>query len=92
LIDTEAKAIIDEVHDRAKSLLNEKKDLLEELSQLLLDREVLSAKDIEEVLGPRPFQRPEHDFGGDGAADTPAAETTSSEATPSPDQLEELTS
>ncbi len=55
LIDQEVKAIIDDVRSRARSLLEEKHEKLEEMAQALLEREVLAAKDIVEILGPRPY-------------------------------------
>jgi len=55
LIDREVKAIIDDVRSRARLLLEEKRDKLEEMAQALLKKEVLGAKDLVEILGPRPF-------------------------------------
>lgn len=53
LIDAEVKAIIDEAYKRAKELLDEHKDGLTRLAQLLLDREVIFSEDLEEIFGPR---------------------------------------
>jgi cell division protease FtsH len=57
LIDEEVKALIDNVHRRTTELLQEKRDLLEQLAQLLLEQEVLSEKDLILVLGERPYKR-----------------------------------
>lgn len=54
-IDKEVRAIIDGARQRAWDLLNEKRDRLEELAQLLLDQEVLGPRDLVKVLGERPF-------------------------------------
>ena len=54
-IDEEVRAIIDGARQRAWDLLNEKRGLLEELAQLLLDQEVLGPRDLVKVLGERPF-------------------------------------
>ncbi len=88
LIDSEVKVIINEVRERARKLLEEKRDLLEAMSKLLLQKEVLSSKELEGILGPRPFTKfipgeTSHEVGGDGAAPTEpdvAAEPTASES------------
>jgi cell division protease FtsH len=54
VIDEEAKRIIDEAYERAKELLLKYKKGHNELGDLLLEREVLFAEDLEKVLGPRP--------------------------------------
>ena len=54
VIDEEAKRIIDEAYVRAKELLLKYKKGHNELGNLLLEREVLFAEDLEKVLGPRP--------------------------------------
>ncbi len=54
IIDEEAKRIIDESYERAKALLIEQKEGHNKLGELLLEREVLFAEDLEKVLGPRP--------------------------------------
>src|SRR5690606_9723044 len=61
LIDQEVKALIDEVHEQTRRLLEEKGDLLEELAQALLQKEVLNEQDLTDVLGERPFKRTGHD-------------------------------
>lgn len=75
LIDTEVKVIIKEVRDRAREMLVNKRELLEDMSQLLLQKEVLSSKELQDILGPRPFAKAvpgeeEPVVGGDGAAPT----------------------
>ena len=54
IIDEEVKVIIDEVRERAQTLLEEKRDKLEEMAQELLKKEVLGPKELVEILGPRP--------------------------------------
>ncbi len=54
MIDEEVKALIDEVRQRARVLLEDKHDKLEELAQALLKKEVLGPRDLVEILGPRP--------------------------------------
>ena len=61
LIDQEVKALIDEVHEETRRLLEEKRDLLETLAQALLKKEVLNEQDLTEILGERPYRRSHHD-------------------------------
>ncbi|MCD6347282.1 MAG: ATP-dependent zinc metalloprotease FtsH [Bacteroidales bacterium] len=52
LIDKEAKEIINKAYKRAKDLLIKHKDQHHELAELLLDREVIFAEDMEKIFGP----------------------------------------
>ncbi len=61
LIDAEVKRIIDDVHDRARKLLEEKDDLFRALAEALMEREVLNENDLKEILGERPYKRPIYD-------------------------------
>lgn len=54
-IDQEVRKLIEDVRQRAWNLLSEKGDRLEELAQLLLEKEVLGPRDLVGVLGERPF-------------------------------------
>jgi len=54
VIDAEVKKIIDEARERARSLLMEKRDKLDEMAQALLDKEVLGPGALVEILGERP--------------------------------------
>ncbi|MEX0686155.1 MAG: ATP-dependent zinc metalloprotease FtsH [Balneolales bacterium] len=54
-IDEAVKKIIDTNYAKTKQLLLEKKDKLEVLAQALLEREILGARDLIELLGDRPF-------------------------------------
>jgi cell division protease FtsH len=53
-IDEAVRNIIDRNHKRTKALLEERRDQLEEMAQTLLKKEVLTQKDLKEMLGPRP--------------------------------------
>ncbi len=55
VIDEEVKVIIDGVRDRARALLEDKREQLEKMAQALLKKEVLGPRDLVEILGPRPF-------------------------------------
>ncbi|MCY3595122.1 MAG: ATP-dependent zinc metalloprotease FtsH [Bacteroidetes bacterium] len=55
MIDQEVRELIEDIRQRAWNLLSEKGDRLEELAQLLLEKEVLGPRDLVGVLGERPF-------------------------------------
>jgi len=55
LIDEEVKSMIAEQYARAKALLLEKKEGHARLAQLLVEREVIFASDVEEIFGKRPW-------------------------------------
>ncbi|MBS7564407.1 ATP-dependent zinc metalloprotease FtsH [Mucilaginibacter sp. Bleaf8] len=56
LIDAEVRKLIDNVYQRTKNLLTEKRNGLELLAAKLLEKEVLFQSDLEELLGKRPFE------------------------------------
>ena len=53
LIDREVQRIIDEQYERAKQILLQYKDGHNEVAQILIDKEVLFAEDLEKVFGKR---------------------------------------
>jgi cell division protease FtsH len=53
-IDREVKQIIDEARERARVLLRDKRDLLDQMAEALLDKEVLGPSELVEILGERP--------------------------------------
>jgi cell division protease FtsH len=53
-IDEEVKKIIEEARERARTLLKEKRDRLDEMAEVLLDQEVLGPEEILRLLGERP--------------------------------------
>ena len=84
LIDKEVKKMIAEQYERAKRLLLEKKKGHNALAQLLVEREVIYADDVEKIFGKRPWtsrteellnsQPEEEETGEDGAGDAEAGE------------------
>ncbi len=56
LIDGEVRKLINDAYQRTKDLLNEKVDGLEKVAQALLEKEIIYKNDLEEMLGPRPFE------------------------------------
>lgn len=55
LIDEEVKRMVNEQYDRAKRILSEHKEGHNELTQLLIDKEVIFAEDVERIFGKRPW-------------------------------------
>jgi hypothetical protein len=55
LIDHEAKLLVEEQYQRAKQILIENKDHLVQLSELLLEKEVIFSEDVERIFGKRKF-------------------------------------
>ena len=56
IMDDEVLKMINEQYERAKAILTEHADGHAELAQLLVDREVIFAEDVEKIFGPRPWQ------------------------------------
>ena len=54
IIDEEVARILREADDRAYRLLEEHRDELERLTEALIEREVLTVAEIEELIGKRP--------------------------------------
>ena len=68
LIDEEVKKMINEQYDRAKKMLSEHKEGHNQLAQLLMDKEVIFAEDVERIFGKRPWaSRSEEIMGTDEA-------------------------
>ena len=55
MIDNEVRKLVDDVYQKTKVLLIEKREGLEKIAQKLLEKEVLFQSDLEEILGKRPF-------------------------------------
>ncbi len=56
LIDAEAKAIIAEQYERAKAILLENKEGHNQMAEILIEKEVLFAEDVKDILGERPWR------------------------------------
>ncbi|WP_026450603.1 ATP-dependent zinc metalloprotease FtsH [Aequorivita capsosiphonis] len=59
LIDQEISALIEGQYQRALALLEENKDKLTELANVLLEKEVIFKDNLEKIFGERPFKIPE---------------------------------
>jgi len=56
LIDEEVKRLIETQYERAKAILEQHKDGHAQLAQMLIDREVIFAEDVEKIFGKRPWK------------------------------------
>ena len=78
MIDKEARELIDGCYRRTLEMIEEKKGLVTELAEALLEKEVLNLEDLNEILGERPFKSVEirniDKYQGKGEADSAAAE------------------
>jgi len=56
IMDDEVLKMVNEQYERAKQILTEHKDGHAQLAQLLVEREVIFADDVEKIFGKRPWQ------------------------------------
>jgi AFG3 family protein len=54
-IDEEVRSIVDEAYNSTKELLESKRELIENLAETLLEKEVVTLPDLIKILGERPF-------------------------------------
>ncbi|KAF5068160.1 ATP-dependent zinc metalloprotease FtsH [anaerobic digester metagenome] len=88
LIDTEIKKIIEQAYSRAKEILSENRDKLEELASILLKKEVIFREDLEAIFGKRPFDE-SHEFNGQNGPSEKAGQESDSGIRPVEPQPEE---
>ncbi|HPS62216.1 MAG TPA: ATP-dependent zinc metalloprotease FtsH [Bacteroidales bacterium] len=58
-IDHEVRTIVEAAYERARKILSENREKLEQLAELLLDREVIFREDLENIFGKRPWDKEE---------------------------------
>ena len=75
LIDNEVKAMIAQQYERAKQILREHSKGHNELAQLLIDKEVIFAEDVEHIFGPRPWASRSEEVMKNGEEEAQSAET-----------------
>lgn len=75
MIDEEVRELIENVREKARDLLKKKRKKLEEMAKTLLEKEVLGAVELLDILGPRP-----HGDYIDIAAEAKKAEDAKAEA------------
>ncbi len=62
-IDEEVKSIVESAHQRALTILRDNRDLLEEISQLLLEEEVIEGQRLRDMLSKVEFSEPDQSSG-----------------------------
>ncbi len=58
LIDKEVKELVEMIHDRTERILKDNFEGFRQLAELLLDKEVIFADDLERIFGPRAGAKP----------------------------------
>ncbi len=59
MIDQEAKNMVQAQYERAKKILSDHKEGLNQLAKILLEKEVIFSEDVEKIFGPRKGRQPE---------------------------------
>ena len=87
LIDKEVKAIVDEQYNRAKDLINSHREQHKELADLLVEKEVIFADDVERIFGKRPWTSRQEELSKESKKDSEdnTEETTEIEDTKTQD-------
>ena len=91
LIDQEVQKMINKQYARAKALLQEHKEGHNQLAQLLIDREVIFAEDVEKIFGKRPWASRSEEIMAAEEKALPAPEKTEEAATASEPETKEQT-
>ncbi|MFA6593132.1 MAG: cell division protein FtsH, partial [Bacteroidales bacterium] len=53
VMDQEVKSLVQNIHDRTNKLLTDHKEGFYQMANILLDKEVIFAEDVEKILGPK---------------------------------------
>jgi len=59
MIDTEVKRILTDAHETARQILRSHRRILEQLSERLLEKEVIEAEELMQIIGPIPPREPD---------------------------------
>lgn len=78
-IDERVHLLIEESYKRAKQILTDNYENVEKLAKLLLEREVIFTEDVQNILGDRPFPKPEETLGTDSENSLPITEESPNE-------------
>ena len=79
LIDAEAKALTDEATRRAEQILSDNWSGVVELAEMLIEKEIIMAEDIEKIFGPKAGKHGEERLKDSSSAPESAADKTPSE-------------
>lgn len=56
IVDREIQRLIKEGEDKARAIINEKKDMIRKMADLLIEKETIGIDEIVSIFGPRPFE------------------------------------
>lgn len=79
LIDQEVKAIVDEQYNRAKELITSHREQHKELADLLVEKEVIFADDVERIFGKRPWISRQDELSKENKKEETEAKTNNNE-------------
>ena len=79
LIDAEAKALTDVATRRAEQILSDNWSGVVELAEMLIEKEIIMAEDIEKIFGPKAGKHGEERLKDSSSAPESAADRTASE-------------
>lgn len=65
-IDREVRRMVEEAYTKAKQLIGEHREQLDQLATQLYDKEVLFREDLERIYGPRPWEKANESSQSDG--------------------------
>ncbi|MBO7491718.1 MAG: ATP-dependent zinc metalloprotease FtsH [Bacteroidales bacterium] len=85
-IDKQVHDLVESCYQRAKSILEQHMAELEQLAQLLLEREVIFAEDVERILGERPFAKKDDEPQTTATPEKPSEPTQETDSEPTPSQ------
>ena len=88
-IDEEIHKLIERSYNKAKEILIANKEKHAQLAQLLLEREVIFAEDLEKIFGKRPFDN-NHELGETTTTDTNSSQPQSDSEPANQDENKEL--
>ena len=88
LIDQEVQKMINEQYARAKALLLEHKEGHNQLAELLIEREVIFAEDVEKIFGKRPWASRSEEIMADEKKALPEPEKKADEPSSEPENKE----
>ncbi len=79
-IDEEVRRMVDEAYQRAKEILLASRDKLDQLAKVLFEREVIFREDVENIYGPRPWEKKEENAEPKAENAEPATENGNKDA------------
>lgn len=84
IIDSEISKLVESAYERAKKLLNDNKEKLTRLANVLLEKEVIFREDLETIFGKRPFEEEPRQIDGTAALLNPGTELPPAEKPETP--------